>query len=175
MALTNGQYTSAANLILNPTNYATGGTDLGLIGSDHVVGFNKDVSLISKVTTGSQFLEARLLGINLIYEIILLNMAANTMNLLFDGESASSIFQAYSTYLPGQLVGTSQTRKLLVRPSTGLPHLYIPRALIINAGPVQWSARHMHLEATKLTIVALWDTTRGAAFHYGDAANLTAI
>lgn len=175
MALTSGQYTSAANLILNPTNYTTGGSDLGLIGSDHVVGFNKDVSLISKVTTGSQFLEARILGLNLIYEIVLLNMAANTMNLLFDGESASSVFQAYSTYLPGQLVGSSQTSKLLIRPTAGLPYLYMPRALIINAGPVQWSARHMHLEATKLTIVALWDASRSAAFHYGDAANLAAI
>jgi len=175
MALTNGQYASAASLILTPTNYTTGGTDLGLIGSDHIVGFNKDVSLLSKVTTGSQYTEARLHGVNLIYEIVLLNLSANVMNLLFDGESASSIFQAYSTYLTGQLVGASQTHKLLIRPAASQPYLYIPRGLIIDAGPVQWSAKQMHLEATKLTIVALWDSTRGSAFSYGDAANLTAI
>ena len=182
MAITDGAYPAEGDLILGPTNYTTGGTDLGLTGSAHAVGFNKDVSLLSKVLTGSQYTDARILGINLIYEITLLARSTEVMNLMFDGESASDIFEGYSTYLLGQLVGDSQTSKLLIRPNiakdasnVNKPYLYMPRALVMDMGPVQFSHRGKMQEATKMTIVALWDTARTAAFHYGDNANLAAI
>ena len=176
MTLSTGAFTNKASLFLDPTNYTTGGTDLGLIGSDHLIAFNKDVSLLSRVTTGSQYVDARILGINLVYEIVLVESSTNVMNLMFDGESASNIFEAYSTYKVGQLVDSSQTHKLLLRPSAANgAYLYIPRALVIDMGPVQFAARKKLLDATQLVIVALWDTGRGAAFHYGDNAGLAAI
>lgn len=179
MTLKTGAFTNEASLILNPTNYTSGGTNLGLIGSDHLIGFNKDVEMLSRVITASQYTDARILGLNLVYEIILLESSTNVMNLMFDGESASNIFEAYSTYLPGQLVGASQTSKLLLRPTAAAgataAYLYIPRALVIDLGPVQFAAEKKLLQATRLTIAALWDDSRGAAFHYGDNAGLAAI
>lgn len=176
MSLKEGAYPVEADLILNPTNYTSGGTDLGLLGSAHLIGFNKDVSLMSRVITGSQYTDARILGLNLIYEIILLKNSTEVMNLMFDGESASDIFEAYSTYLLGQLVDSSQTSKLLLRPVAATePYLYIPRALVIDMGPVQFAHREKLLQATQLVVVALWDSARGAAQHYGDEANLAAI
>lgn len=176
MTLETGAYTVEANLILDPTNYTTGGTDLGLLGSAHLIGLNKDVSLLSRVTTGSQYTDARILGLNLIYEIIVLNRSTDLMNLMFDGESAADIFEGYATYLPGHLVDDTQTSKLLLRPTLATnPYLYIPRALIIDMGPTTFAHRQKLHEATLLTIVGLLDTTRGAAFHYGDNANLAAI
>lgn len=176
MALDTGIFVADANLILDPTNYITGGTDLGKIGSAHIVAFNKDVTMFSHVLTGSQFTEAAIYGINLVYEIILQDRSTNVMNLFFDGESGSDVFEAYSTYLPGQYVGDAQTHKLLIRPIVATkPYLYIPRAMVIDLGPVTWDKRDHHQQNTLLTIVALFDSVRGAAFHYGDQANLAAI
>lgn len=176
MAIQDGKYPAEGALFLNPTNYLTGGTNLGVLGSAHMAGFNKDVSLMSKVVLGSQYTDARILGLNLIYEIVLLERSTEVMNLMFDGESATDIFEAYTTYLPGQLVDSTQTSQLLIRPEDAThPFLYIPRALVLDMGPAQWHTRGKHQEATQLTIVALWDTSRGAAFHYGDNANLAAI
>lgn len=182
MAITDGAYPAEGDLILNPTNYLSGGTDLGETGSAHAVGFNKDVSLLSKAPTGSQFTDARILGLNLIYEIVLLDRSTEVMNLMFDGESGADIFEGYSSYLLGHLVDDSQTSKLLIRPdvtktaaNVDNPYLYIPRALVMDLGPVMFEHRGKLQAATKLTIVALWDTVRVAAFHYGDNANLAAI
>ena len=131
---------------------------------------------MSKVVTGSQWTDARILGINMVYEVVILNNSTAVMNLLFDGESASDIFEGYATYLPGQLVTATQTSKLLLRPTTATkPYLYMPRALVIDLGPIQFAHQGKLHEATQLTIVALWDTSRTAAFHYGDEANLAAI
>lgn len=176
MAINDGEYPVEADLFVNPTNYTTGGTNLGLLGSGHLIGFNKDVELLSKAPTGSQYTDARILGMNLIYEIIILNRATAVMNLMFDGESATDIFEGYNSYLLGHPVGASQTSKLLLRPTTATnPYLYIPRALVIDLGPIQFDHRGELQEATRLTLVALLDTSRDSAYSYGDQANLTAI
>lgn len=176
MAIQDGAYPAEGKLFLDPTTYLTGGTDLGILGSAHLVGFNKDVSLMSKVITGSQYTDARILGINLIYEVVVLNRSLEVMNLMFDQDAASNIFENYTTYILGHLVDASQTSKLLIRPNNPIhPHLYMSRALVIDQGPIQFHTQGKLQEATQMTIVALLDTARGSPYSYGDQANLTAI
>ena len=179
MTITDGKYVSDARLILNPDTYTAPGTnetDLGLIGSSHIAGFRKDVSLLSNSQRGTIVTEAKVLGINLLYSIILLNRSTEVMELMFENDIAGDVFKHFSAYKPGKLVTGNETSKLLIRPTVATkPHLYIPRAIVIEVGPIHWDRQIMHQEAALLQISALYDSTTGAPYFYGDPDNFPSL
>ena len=185
MAIAAGTYSMNASLILNPSGYTSGGTNLGIVGKGHAAGFNYDVTLYTQAPYGSQFVDATIEGVNLIYEVILLEASSALVGLINQntGGKFEGLQLSGSSYKLGTRVTDSQTHKLLIRPaSASQPHLYIPRGLVIDVGPVIWDRGEdgevdagLHFSATRILIAALYHKTRQAPFHYGNPADLAAI
>lgn len=173
MALLDGKLTMDASLYVAPTDYTgAGGTDLGLLQSAHLVGFNHDFELITKQNFGTHFHEARLLGTNVIYQITVANRSTKLHEIFFHSRADADDYGVNQPYLYGNLVGTSELFKLLIAPAAGatLPHLYIPRGFVTAVEPVIWDRRVSHVDLAMLTVVALWDTTLSTNALYGDPA-----
>lgn len=171
MALDDGKYTVKGKLFLNPTDYTgAGGTDLGLLETFQLAGFNHDVEMLTKQNYGTHYVDARLLATNVAYQVTVANRSTELSNIFLHGRASSDNFGVSQPYLYGNLVGASQLSKLLIVPDAGAtkPYLYIPRALVIDVGPVVWDRRQSHVDLASMVIVALWDTTINAPVLYGD-------
>lgn len=170
MALSDGKITVDGDLILSPTDYSSGGTDLGLLETMHLVGFNHDVELLTKQNYGTHYVNARILGTNVVYEITVGNRSTTLMSLLSHSRADADDWGENQPYLYGNLVGSDETNDFLIRPNGGTtqPYLYIPKGFILDIGPVVFDRRTSHHDLTTITIIALWDTDNDTNVFYGD-------
>ena len=180
MALDTGAYPAEARLILTPTSYASGGTDLGLVGDFHQAGFGYHATLLSNLKFGEQFTGGRVTGINLVYRILLLEQSNSVMSLMFgDGAtSAQDHWEWFESYKLGHPVEetTGMLKQILIRPTdTSHPYLYIPKGFVFQLGPIQWDRRENVYSGTEILVAALYDETRSTNVHFGNVSNLTAI
>jgi len=182
MALDTGQYPAQGRLILTPTNYSTGGTDLGLVSSSHIVSTSMDTESITEHATGTALVDTRFLGMNVSYLIHMTEMSADLTDLLFNKVNDSDTVHGFTGYNVGDLLGSSQTHKLLIRPinddgtvDTSKPTLYIPRGVVTPLTNLTWDRRMPHLAGAAMSITGLWDTSYNAPFLYGEAASLPVI
>lgn len=183
MALDTSLYPAQGRLILSPTNYTTGGTDLGLVAMGHNVGVEFDVETFTRMETGSTAAEARITGVNAVYSITMLEYSASVVSMFFRGMQTNTYnFKDFNGYNLGNLVGSSQTFKLQIRPvnddgtvDSTKPHLYIPRGMVISIGPFSWDRQVGHIEGTRIIVLALKSSSYTSPFLYGDPATLPAI
>lgn len=171
-----------AKLILDPTDYSTGGTDMGLIGTAHIAGFSIDTETFSNPFHGTTLTDARIMGVNWLYNVTLIDYSQNWMKLITRGTNTTNSFQTFTNYNLGHLVGSGQTHNLLIRPfdDTGVvdvtkPMLWIPRAFVLGAYSPVWDRTVTHIETVQLTIAALLDDLYSQPAFYGDSALLPAM
>lgn len=186
MALDTGLYPAQGKLILNPTNYTTGGTDLGLVESGHLVGLDFSMDIWDRMTGGTMSQEAAYTGVNAVYSIRLSEFSSTLLNILLRGMmgagSGELTFQGFQGYKLGQLLGSSQTFKLQVRPMsdalaaiTTKPTVYIPRAAVMSVVPFVWQRDAYHLTGVELKVAALKHSSYSVPILYGDPTTLPAI
>lgn len=169
-------FVNDAALIIPASSYTTGGTDLGRCASAKPVAFSKDVELMAKQTSASLWNDARLLAVNLLFEVILLERTTTLMGLLFPQQASAGNVRGIRTLKAGKRVTSSDTSKLLFRPvDTGKPYLYIPRALVTSVEPITWSPDEKHLSAAKISIAALLDGDTGEPWYYGDTSDFPSL
>jgi len=171
-----------AKLILDPTDYTTGGTDLGLIGTAHMAGFSLDLDTFTNPYHGTTLVDARVTGINWLYSITLIDYSQNWLKLLTRGMNTNNTFQAFNGYNLGHLLGSGQTQNLLIRPydddgtaDATKPMLWIPRAVVIGAYPLVWARSITHIEGVNLAIAALLDDDYDQPAFYGDSTALPSM
>lgn len=182
MALKTGLYPVEGKLILTPTGYLTGGTDLGDLSSTVVAGMDFDAQVLTKHETGGIPVDVRYTGINLILTFSLLHASPSLIDMMFRNTADGDAFYALQNYKLGAVASSSQLFKLLVRPidDTGSvdstkSFLYIPRAAIIQITPQIWSRQLAQAASTTLTVLALYDTTLSGPFAYGNYTEFPAI
>jgi hypothetical protein len=167
-----GEFAMDAALVLTPdADYVSGGTPLGIVASMHVVGFEKDVELLTRVHTGSHETDARITAIRLTYQVVLLEQSNKLMDLMFgvDADTYEGMIDASQKL---GLLDDAEYSKLIVRPFTATkPHLYLPRALVTAIGPIVYHTTQKAYEAALLTIKALLDPDILKPFMYGDPAS----
>ncbi|MCZ7608499.1 MAG: hypothetical protein M5U25_21140 [Planctomycetota bacterium] len=182
MALDTNYYPAQAKLILTPTNYTGGGTDLGKVASVHTASFNPQFEFLTEHGTGSIPVDARITGINVVYMLHMLDFSESLLGVLFNKTNNTDRWQGFTGYNLGALLGTSQLSKFLVMPIVDAgtvdatkPMLYIPRGVCISAFNAVWDRRAAHTSGWVLQIMALYDSTLGAPAAYGDSADFPAI
>lgn len=182
MAIGTGKYPVQGRLILTPTNYASGGTDLGLVESSHIVAVNMDTEQLTEHGTGSAVVDTRILGMNATWLIHMSEISAELQNLMYNKVNSSFNVEGFTSYNVGDILSASQTHKLLIRPvddagahDATKPTLYMSRAVVTPAANLIWDRRLSHLSGAAMAITGQWDTARDSAFSYGDSTTLTAI
>lgn len=175
MAFDTGVFSVDGSLILDPTGYTSGGTDLGIVGSVHRAGFQHAVQTLRKQNYGAEHVDARILGTNILYQIIVEHRSTDLTEILFHNRAVSDAYGDPS-FNRGKLVTSDETVELLVRPATTTkPMLYFPRAFLIACGPVLWARRAGHHLETVLTFIGLRDGSTTAPFYYGDYNQFPAL
>lgn len=181
MALDTGLYPVQGKLILTPTAYGTGGTDLGMVQSGSLIGFEKDLETYTLHQFGSTVAEARLTGINAMFQMTLVDWSPSLFSLLWSGmQSASEAMSSYgSNYKLGHLVGDNETSKILVRPvvdagtvDADKPLFYARRCLVIGLIPVVYDRVIDHLAPLTLQLLCLKHSSETLPFRYGNSATL---
>lgn len=182
MALDTGYYPDQAKLILTPTGYTSGGTDLGKVASVHTASLTPQFEFLTEHALGSTPLDARIVGLSAVYMVHMIDFSTSLLNVLLNKTNNSNKWQGFNGYNVGDILGTSQINKLLVRPvdDTGAgdatkPMLYIPRGVCISAFNAVWDRRTSHGSGWILQILALYDSTFAAPAAYGDSTTFTAL
>lgn len=186
MAIDQTMYPVKGNLFdlgLSPSQYASGGTDLGESLSAKPVAFQHDVELLKRQKSNGFYSGARVFGTNVMLEIVLANRSAAVLNLMMQGRtvSASTMYRGFITYPFGNVIAhgsdnSSYLRCLQIRPSTATyPSLVIPRAICVAAGPVTFDQSDVLHDATVLTIVGLWCPTYNDVVGYGDMTSFPSL
>lgn len=185
MAITTGYYPAQARLILNPTGFTTGGTDLGKVLSIHTSSIAQEIEFITEHGTGSVPVDASITGITVVYTVQLIDWTEALLGVITNHTNTTDRWQGTGTYKLGALLSSSQTSKLLIRPVNDAnapnsgdatkPMLYIPRAVQIAPLTGTWDPEFPVGSGFQLQIVALYDTTLGAPAAYGDSADFPAI
>jgi len=178
-----GLWPAQGKLILNPTSYASGGDDLGVIGTGHAIGVNFKTDWFTRQPTGSTPTSYRTHGVEFLYQITLLEHSTNLMKLLFRGMSSDNSFYTMDNYYLGHDHDSNQEFNLLIRPvqDDGVtfdptrPLAYMPRAVVKEVGPLIWDRQIMHFGGTFLNIVPLLDTDFDSPLLYGYYAELPSI
>lgn len=189
MALDSLMYPAQGRLILNPTNYTSGGDDLGMAQSGHLVGVDFGMDVFDKMPGGGMAQEAAYNSVNGVYSITMLDMSTKLLNMLFRGlagvgsdPTKEQTFQQFNNYKLGHLLGAGQTFKLQIRPISDAgtpistrPTIYFPRAAVMSVLPLTWHRGVEHFAATELRLLALKPWSYSVPFLYGDPAGLPAI
>lgn len=177
-----GYFPAEGRLILNPTSYSTGGTDLGLVQSAHMVNVLSDTEFITEHGSGGSVSDARTTSMNINYSIHLSEYGTSIIELLFNGSNDGDTWHGFTGYNVGDILGSSHTHKLLIRPindngthDINKPTIYIPRAIIQGGNLLVWDRRLAHTSGMALAVAGLFDTTYNSPFLYGDAATLPTI
>lgn len=178
-----GLYPAQGKLILNPTTYASGGTDLGVIGTGHAIGVNFKTDWFTKQPTGSTPVSYRTHGVEFLYQITLLEHSEALIDLLFRGMNVGSSFYTMNNYYLGHDHGAGQEFNLLIRPvqddgvtfDSSRPLAYMPRAVVKEVGPLIWDRQVMHFGGTFINIVPLLDSDYDSPLLYGYYAELPGL
>lgn len=182
MAIDSGPFPAEGRLILNPTDYNTGGTDLGLVASSHIVTHGFDTEELTEHATGSAVVDIRMLGGNVIYLMHIVEYSEDLISILFNNMNDGSDFDELNGYNIGDILPVGNTHKLLIRPilDTGVvdpnkPSCYIPRSVVTSPTNIVYDRRLPHSAGMAFQVKGLFDTTYSAPFLYGDAATLPTI
>ncbi len=179
MAYKTGKFPAQGKLMLTPTGYdGTTGTNLGIVAEGHLAGLDMSMDVFDKHPQGSTAQDARVTGVNALYQVTLLDSSASLLALLFRNMNTTNSFQAFNGYKLGHLLSSSQTSKLLIVPTIDAgttqdatkPHFYAQRAVVQSVLPVVWDRGDSHFEATQLRIVCLKHASLDVPFLYGDPA-----
>lgn len=157
------------------SSYTTGGTALGEKLSVVAVSYEEDLDILTRQGTGRYWAEARLLSCNLALRIVLAENSAAVLAVVHPGRvpSATNVKSRNAVLLGNRLADFTRFQ---LRPTTsGLPHLYLPRARIVSIGPKAWGQRDKHLEACELVVAAFYDTTLGESWYQGDPTTFPAL
>lgn len=178
MAVASGFYTAQADLILNPDDYITPGageTNIGRIGSIHSASITPEFEYMTEHQYGTSIIDGRIVGVNASYSINLIDLNEDNLGILFNNTNDGDVWDGWNGYDLGDILGSSQTNELLVRPVDDdgdavatKPFIYIPRALSIAAINAVWDKRTPHTIGWTLQILCLFDTSLGAPAAYGD-------
>lgn len=182
MALDSNKYPIQGRLILNPTTWTTGGTDLGLIGAGHTFTYDLTKEQFTRQPTGTTPVLTRVTGVNGMMDVELEDYSSSIFSMLFHGMNNGNEFDGLTSYKLGHLLGSSNYFKLQIRPvnddgtvDSTKPHLYIPKGLVIPQGVLVWDRIATHLTAMPLRVVAYKSSSYDVPFIYGDPATLPAI
>lgn len=162
--------------MLTPTGYdGTTGTNLGIVAEGHLVGIDFGMDVFDKHPQGATAQEARITGVNAMYQMTLLDSSASLLALLFRNMNTTNSFQAFNGYKLGHLLSSSQTSKLLIVPivdagteDTTKPYFYAQRAIVQSVVPVVWDRAGSHFEATQIRVVCLKHASLDVPFLYGE-------
>ena len=179
MALNAGAYPvdgDVYDLGLSPSSYTSGGTLLGANGSARAVQFEHDVEMRRKQSRGAGTIirSGRILGTNVVLEMILLNRSDAVMDLMFQQRASGDTYGGDTSYKYGHLIeaGDAQTTALQIRATDNTkPSLLIPAALCVSVAPIAWQREGKHLDAAVLTVVPLFYPSLGDCVFYGDPAD----
>lgn len=184
MALDTGLYPIQGKLILTPTAYGTGGTDLGIVQSGSLVGFVKEHETFTLHNHGATAAEARITGINALFQLTLVDWSPSLFALLWSGmQSGVEAMSSYgSNYKLGHLVGDNETSKLMVRPvvdagtvDADKPLFYARRCLVVGLMPVVYDRVINHLEPLVINLLCLKHSSETLPFRYGNSSTLPAF
>lgn len=169
------------------SNYTTGGTDLGPVLSHAVVGRQLETELVYKQTAGRNPVDVRPLGVVETVEVVLANRSSNVLKLIHPWHWAAT---NSGLLIAGNQVGwgrrakaNGKTTRLQIAPMnddlsariTTRPHTFYPYVFCIDSGPRQYNLHGKFLDATVLTLLALWDTSAGTNSYEGDPADFPAL
>lgn len=177
MTLATNIFVSPARLILTPTNYSGGGTNLGEILDAEVAGVSLDYQLLQKQSANSQWFAARRLGANMVLTVTVAERSTSVVGFLFNSLATNGTAKSVNSTKPGKLLVSSEYAKLLVLPNDSAhPALYFPKALVTEVGAFIWSpSAGRHMDACKITVAAMFDSTLGEAWYYGATANFPSL
>lgn len=182
MPLDTGYYPNQAQLILDPTDYGTGGTDLGKVQSIHTASVIPQFEFLTEHATGNQNVDARMTGLQATYLIHMIDFTTDLLAVTTNNMNNGDSLIGQNNYNIGDLLSAAQTNKLLVRPITDAgafdgakPVAYIPRAINIAALNGVWDRRSPLTNGWVLQITALLDTDYGGPIGFGDYNDLPAL
>lgn len=184
MALDTGIFAIQGKLILTPTAYGTGGTDLGTVESGSLVGFVKEHETYTLHNHGSSAAEARITGINALFQFQVIDWSPSLFNLLWSNmNSGVEAMSSYgSNYKLGHLVGDNETSKLMIRPvvdagtfDADKPLFYARRCLVVGVMPLVWDRVTDHLGPLLVNVLCLKHSSETLPFRYGNSATLPAF
>ena len=182
MSLDTGFYPSQAELILTPTGYTSGGTSLGKVQSVHTATIASQFEFLTEHVAGSTVVDARMTGVDVTYLIHLIDVSVALLGVLFNHTNTSDKWQGYTGYNVGDILSSSQTSALLVRPldddgatDSSKPFLYMPRAMCVSAFNATWDRRVPHTSGWVLQVTALYSSAITAPALYGDVADFPAL
>lgn len=177
-----GYFPAEGRLILNPTSYSTGGTDLGLVSSSHIVTHGFDTEDLTEHATGSSVVDTRMLGRNVSYLIHVIDFSNDLMDILFNNMNDGADFDALNGYNIGDILPVGNTHQLLIRPITDTgtfdvnkPVCFIPRGVVTSPTNFVYDRRLPHTAGMAFSVKGLFDTVYSSPFLYGDAATLPTI
>lgn len=181
MALDTGLYPVQGKLILTPTAYGSGGTDLGIVQAGSLAGFVKEHETYTLHPSGATAGEARIVGINVLFQMTLIDWSPTLFSLLWSNmQSAAEAMSNYgSNYKLGHLLGDNETSKLMVRPvddagtfDANKPLFYARRAVVVGLMPVVFDRVINHLEPLVINVLCLKHSSETLPFRYGNSATL---
>lgn len=170
------------------SNYTTGGTNLGLVLSHAIVGYEREGEVVTRPgISGIVPWDYRWLGDIVTLQVVLGLRTSDVLKLAHRPKWASTnsgLLLGVDQLKKGQRVRSAgKTTRLQIRAMnddgsaaiTTRPHLYLPKAFCIGVEARQWSRQGSLLEASVLTILGLTDDDDSPPFYEGDAGTFPSL
>jgi hypothetical protein len=182
VSLLTGYFPADARLILSPSSYVAGGTDLGKLASIQAVDITHDMEFVNEHVSGSTLTGARMTGTRATLLVAVEDWSEALMDVLNNHTNNGTDWDGFTGYNMGDFMDDDQFSRLQVRPVdkagaviTTKPHVYIPRAVTIRGFNPVWGRRVKHTEAFQLLITAIKHPSYATPVLYGDATTLPEI